>query len=108
MNYAAEASLLIHEATFESNMSQEAKKKKHTTNKEALYIVKKVKPWRTILTHFSSQNNIVPEILAEYNEYKIMLAFDHMRLNLSHFEWAYKYLSILQNQLTDEKDFLNV
>jgi len=53
INYAQGASLLIHEATLESGMEEDALKKKHTTTKEAMEIIEKVKPWRTILTHFS-------------------------------------------------------
>jgi ribonuclease Z len=53
INYAQGASLLIHEATLESGMEEDALKKKHTTTKEAMEIIRKVKPWRTILTHFS-------------------------------------------------------
>ena len=97
MNYAQDASLLIHEATFESDQSTEARKAKHTTNKEAMAIVNRTKPWRTILTHFSAKNSFVPEMLPAYQEKKVMLAFDHMRLNLSHFEWAYKYLPVINS-----------
>ena len=32
------------------------------------------------------------EILPEHHEKKIMIAFDHMWLKLSHLDWAYKYL----------------
>ena len=52
-------------------------------------IVEKVKPWRTILTHFSSRYQKVGEILPRHKDLKVMIAFDHMRLEVKEFEWAY-------------------
>jgi ribonuclease Z len=73
-------------------MEDDAKKKKHTSTQEAIQLIDKIKPWRSIFTHFSSRYNKVAEILPEHHEKKIMIAFDHMRLKLSHLDWAYKYL----------------
>ena len=33
-----------------------------------------------------------------------MIAFDHMRLKLKDFEWAYKYIHIFQEVLSNEKE----
>ena len=33
-----------------------------------------------------------------------MIAFDHLRLQLSDFEWAYKYCDIFASLLSDEND----
>ena len=81
-----------------------AKYKNHTTSKEAIAVVKQAKPWRTILTHFSIRMQMMPEVLPQYEELKIMLAFDHMRLPISDFEWAYKYQSIYQNLLGKDEE----
>lgn len=39
VNYARESSLLIHEATLETGMEEDANKKKHTTSGQALDLV---------------------------------------------------------------------
>ena len=57
-------------------------------------LVEQIKPWRTVLTHFSCKYQKVAEILPEYSPLKVLIAFDHMRLRLCDFEWAYKYLPL--------------
>lgn len=49
------------------------------------------------MTHFSNREvAFVPEMETDHlNEYKVMMAFDHMRLELKEFEWAYKYLPLI-------------
>lgn len=49
------ADLLIHEATFDPDMIQDARKKKHSTIEEAIHIAEKMNAKRTILTHFSQR-----------------------------------------------------
>ena len=80
INYARKSSLVIHEATFQKGL--ESPLQKHTTSQEAVDLMKEIKPWRSILTHFSSRYQMVAEILPEYKTEKIMIAFDHMRLPL--------------------------
>lgn len=65
-NYAMGCKLLIHEATFESGMDDDAKMKKHTTTAQALGLAKEVGAWRTILTHFSPRYSKVSEISDEH------------------------------------------
>lgn len=76
INYSRGCSLLIHEATFDHDMLDRAKARKHTTSEEVISVVNYVKPWRTILTHFSIRNQRMPEVLVEYNDLNILLAFD--------------------------------
>lgn len=52
-NYAKTARVLIHEATLQDGMEQDAKKKMHTTTGQALEIGLACGVHRTILTHFS-------------------------------------------------------
>lgn len=44
------------------------------------------------------------EILPDHTSQKVMVAFDHLRLYLKDFEWAYKYLPIFEELLSNEKD----
>ena len=52
-NYAQTAKLLIHEATLQDGMEEDAMRKMHTTTGQALRIGIEQGVWRTILTHFS-------------------------------------------------------
>lgn len=65
-------------------------------------VVRRVKPWRTILTHFSHRLPFLPEVLDEYEDEKIMLAFDQMRLEVSDFEWAYKFIGVYRSILSGD------
>ncbi|GMH40785.1 hypothetical protein BSKO_08689 [Bryopsis sp. KO-2023] len=83
---AKDATLLIHEATFEEEMADEAKKKKHSTTKDALSIAEQAGAYRTILTHFSQRYPKVPVLPEAEKRASIGVAFDLMRVNLSHLE----------------------
>ena len=97
INYArGGCSLLIHEATMSADLQELAVRNRHTTTAEALEVARQIKPWRTILTHFSCRNAAMPETLPEFKDEKIMVAFDHMRLKLSDFEWAHMYLGVFE------------
>jgi ribonuclease BN (tRNA processing enzyme) len=50
-----DADLLIHEATFDESMQEDAVKKKHSTIAEALQVSQKMNAKFTILTHFSQR-----------------------------------------------------
>ena len=49
------ASLLIHEATFDDTMQEDAKKKRHSTFSEALGVAARMQARRVVLTHFSQR-----------------------------------------------------
>ena len=77
---------MIHEATLGEGMEEDAHKKKHATTRQAIDLVQKVKPWRTILTHFSCRYEKLAEILPEHQTHQVLVAFDHLRLSLSQLE----------------------
>lgn len=77
--------------------------KKHTTTGQAIDIIKEVKPWRSCLTHFSCRYMKVAEILPDHTTHKVMIAFDHLRLKLSDFEWAYHFLEIFAKVVSNDK-----
>ena len=47
--------LLLHEATFDDGKAEMAKRKRHSTVSEALWVASEVKPNATLLTHFSQR-----------------------------------------------------
>ena len=83
INYASQCKVLIHEATHEDMLENDAFAKKHTTMSQAIDIGIKANAWRTILTHFSPRYNKVAELEKSHIEKKALIAFDHMRVSFS-------------------------
>ena len=90
INYAQDCKILIHEATLEDGLERDAKQKKHTTTGQAIEVGQKVNTWRTILTHFSPRYMKIAQVSQAHFDKKILIAFDHMRVRVSHLEWAHK------------------
>lgn len=87
----ADADLLIHEATFEDGMEEEATLKRHCTVGEALMVAKRMRAKAVALTHFSQRYPRIPPLrqpengltdISECDKYRpdIVLAFDFMTL----------------------------
>ena len=76
------AQLLIHEATFEDGMEEEAVLKRHSTVGEAITIGDRMKVQNLILTHFSQRYPRIPPIQKEGEkvDFPIAIAFDYMRV----------------------------
>lgn len=55
LRYAMNCDLLIHEATFDNSMSDDAVIKKHSTISEAIYVGNALKAKSVLLTHFSQR-----------------------------------------------------
>lgn len=70
--------LLIHEATMEDELADEAALKRHSTTSQAVEISEKMKASHTILTHFSQRYAKVPLINENFNN-QVGCAFDNMR-----------------------------
>lgn len=64
VEHAKGATLLIHEATFEEDMKEEALHKKHSTVSDAVAVAKQAGAYRTILTHFSQRQHFRNRILS--------------------------------------------
>jgi len=54
------ATLLIHEATFDDAMEQDAVAKRHSTVGQALEVARRMNAARVILTHFSQRYPSLP------------------------------------------------
>jgi ribonuclease Z len=79
---ARDASLLIHEATFEDALLDEAVAKKHSLTREAVASGASAGAYRTLLTHFSQRYPKIPVIDDTFATHT-GIAFDMMRLNLA-------------------------
>ena len=83
---ACGSDLLIHEATFEIGMEEDAVLKRHSTVGEAIDVAKKMNAKSLVLTHFSQRYPKLPsltktnDIGPATNDIPITFAFDFLRL----------------------------
>ncbi|EDV27846.1 uncharacterized protein TRIADDRAFT_53943 [Trichoplax adhaerens] len=75
-----DADVLIHEATFEDDLVDEARSRKHSTTSEAIEIGVKMNAKFTILTHFSQRYPKIPAFSENYSD-RTGIAYDHMTVN---------------------------
>ncbi|KAG9143324.1 hypothetical protein Leryth_018599 [Lithospermum erythrorhizon] len=76
------ATVLIHEATFEDGMVEEAIARNHSTTQEAIDIGDSAGVYRVILTHFSQRYPKIP-VFDETHMHKTCIAFDLMSINMA-------------------------
>ncbi|POS87255.1 hypothetical protein EPUL_002021 [Erysiphe pulchra] len=80
------ATLLIHEATFDDELRNDAIVKKHSTTSEALEIGKKMNARRILLTHFSQRYQKIPIMNDNKGKDQVaIVAFDYMRIKIEDF-----------------------
>ncbi|XP_021620709.1 tRNAse Z TRZ4, mitochondrial isoform X4 [Manihot esculenta] len=89
------ATVLIHEATFEDCMVDEAVEKNHSTTKEAIEVGDSAGAYRVILTHFSQRYPKIPA-LDEISMKKTCIAFDLMSVNIADLPMLPKILPYLK------------
>ncbi|KAI9050107.1 hypothetical protein LZ554_006250 [Drepanopeziza brunnea f. sp. 'monogermtubi'] len=80
-----DATLLIHEATFDDILLNDAIAKKHSTTSEALDIGRKMNARRILLTHFSQRYQKIPVMDKEGKDQVAIVAFDYMRCKIEDF-----------------------
>ncbi|XP_042454477.1 tRNase Z TRZ3, mitochondrial-like [Zingiber officinale] len=90
-----DATLLIHEATFEDSMEDEAIARNHSTTKEAVGVGTSADAYRVILTHFSQRYPKIP-VFDEADMQKTCIAFDLMTVNLADLPVLPKFLPYLK------------
>uniref|UniRef100_A0ABI8A204 Zinc phosphodiesterase ELAC protein 2 n=1 Tax=Felis catus TaxID=9685 RepID=A0ABI8A204_FELCA len=74
-----DATLLIHEATLEDGLEEEAVEKTHSTTSQAIGVGVRMNAGFTMLTHFSQRYAKVPLFSPGFND-KVGIAFDHMKV----------------------------
>ncbi len=91
------ADLLIHEATFENGMEEEALMKMHSTVAEALSVAKTMNAKACILTHFSQRYPRIPPLREEDSSlsFPVAFAFDFMKVHPGNIRIASKLTSSL-------------
>lgn len=96
------AHLLIHEATFDSELTGEALAKKHSTVAEALEVGRQMEADKILLTHFSQRYPKLP--IVENTGQTVLCAFDLMRVKLKEFQYAQAFMPALRLLLAEEED----
>ncbi|KAI3521570.1 hypothetical protein L1887_11041 [Cichorium endivia] len=76
------ATVLIHEATFEDALVEEAIARNHSTTEEAIQVGNSAGAYRIILTHFSQRYPKIP-VFDESYMHKTCIAFDMMSVNFA-------------------------
>ncbi|KAE8705154.1 lissencephaly-1-like protein [Hibiscus syriacus] len=76
------ATVLIHEATFEDGLVDEAIARNHSTTKEAIEVGNSAGAYRIILTHFSQRYPKIP-VFDQTHMHKTCIAFDMMSINIA-------------------------
>lgn len=78
--------LLIHEATMEDDLIEEAKLKFHSTISQAIEMGEKMRAKFTLLTHFSQRYSVIPHLPQDENAAKLNnvgIAYDNMHISMS-------------------------
>lgn len=100
-----DSAVLIHEATFEDNLSETALLKKHSTVSQAVAQGARMNAKNTILTHFS-QRSILPRLNPPLPR-NVTIAMDYMELvetDLTLAPHLYEVLRIIHHEKMDEYD----
>ncbi|KAG6454773.1 ribonuclease Z, mitochondrial isoform X1 [Manduca sexta] len=88
VNLGKNSTLLIHEATMEDQLAEEARMKMHSTTSQAIEIGRSMHARYTVLTHFSQRYARLPRlnhnILHDNNS--VGIAFDNMQISMSDLE----------------------
>ncbi|XP_074285342.1 tRNase Z TRZ3, mitochondrial [Silene latifolia] len=76
------ATVLIHEATFEDGLADEAVARNHSTTQEAIDVGEAAGVYRIILTHFSQRYPKIP-VFGDAHMHNTCIGFDMMSINLA-------------------------
>ncbi|XP_066877949.1 zinc phosphodiesterase ELAC protein 2 isoform X1 [Kogia breviceps] len=90
-----DATLLIHEATLEDGLEEEAAEKTHSTTSQAIGVGMRMNAGFVMLNHFSQRYAKIPLFSPDFNE-KVGIAFDHMKVSLGDLPTVPKLLTPLK------------
>ncbi|CAN8269243.1 unnamed protein product [Cochlearia groenlandica] len=101
------ATVLIHEATFEDALVEEAVAKNHSTTKEAIDVGSSAGVYRIVLTHFSQRYPKIP-VIDESHMHNTCIAFDMMSINMADLHVLPKivpyFKTLFRNLMVDADD----
>ncbi|XP_029914406.1 zinc phosphodiesterase ELAC protein 2 isoform X1 [Myripristis murdjan] len=95
------ATLLIHEATLEDGMEEEAAEKRHSTTSQAIGIGMKMNAEFIMLNHFSQRYAKIPLFSEDFND-RVGISFDHMRIRFGDFRVLPRLIPALKALFAEE------
>ncbi|XP_043091156.1 zinc phosphodiesterase ELAC protein 2 isoform X3 [Puntigrus tetrazona] len=101
VNMGKNATLLIHEATLEDGMEEEALDKRHSTTSQAIGIGMKMNAEFIVLNHFSQRYAKIPLFSEDFNS-KVGISFDHMRIRFGDFQMLPRLIRPLKALFAEE------
>ncbi|KAH8401674.1 hypothetical protein KR009_007226 [Drosophila setifemur] len=90
-----DSTVLIHEATMEDDLEEEARFKTHSTVSQAIQQGRNMNARHTILTHFSQRYAKCPRLPSDEDMQQVAIAFDNMQVtveDLKHYHKLYPAL----------------
>lgn len=90
-----DSTVLIHEATFEDDLGEDAVKKGHSTTSEAIQIAIKMAAKYLLMNHFSQRYPKIPSFDGQYASNTI-IAFDLMQIGENELPRFHQYYEILK------------
>lgn len=89
-------SVLLHEATFENEMQEDAIKKGHSTTKEAIEMGQQMGAKSTLLTHFSQRYPKIPQLGKGGEVGEVGICFDLMSVRFDQIWTLSKFIPALE------------
>ncbi|KAH8272861.1 hypothetical protein KR018_005778 [Drosophila ironensis] len=99
------STVLIHEATMEDELEEEARLKTHSTVSQAIQQGRNMGARHTILTHFSQRYAKCPRLPSDEDMQQVAIAFDNMQVtveDLQHYHQLYPALLAMYAEYTEE------
>ncbi|XP_033155331.1 ribonuclease Z, mitochondrial [Drosophila mauritiana] len=100
-----DSTVLIHEATMEDDLEEEARLKTHSTVSQAIQQGRNMNARHTILTHFSQRYAKCPRLPSDEDMQRVAIAFDNMEVtieDLQHYHKLYPALFAMYAEYTEE------
>ncbi|MEQ2167117.1 hypothetical protein GOODEAATRI_000851 [Goodea atripinnis] len=101
VNIGKNATLLIHEATLEDELEEEAVEKRHSTTSQAIGIGMKMNADFIMLNHFSQRYAKIPLFSEDFSD-KVGISFDHMKICFRDFKILPKLIPALKTLFAEE------
>uniref|UniRef100_A0A1A7YY35 Zinc phosphodiesterase ELAC protein 2 n=1 Tax=Iconisemion striatum TaxID=60296 RepID=A0A1A7YY35_9TELE len=96
VNIGKNSTLLIHEATLEDELEEEAVEKRHSTTSQAIGIGMKMNADFIMLNHFSQRYAKIPLFSEDFND-RVGISFDHMKIRFEDFKIIPKLIPALKS-----------
>ncbi|XP_044037229.1 zinc phosphodiesterase ELAC protein 2 isoform X2 [Siniperca chuatsi] len=95
------ATLLIHEATLEDGLEEEAVEKRHSTTSQAIDIGMRMNAEFIMLNHFSQRYAKIPLFSEDFND-RVGISFDHMRICFGDFKILPRLIPALKTLFAED------